>query len=367
MITIERVLQHDGTVALWSADENGRQFLGIEQTVRPSESARNAPYAVCWSHGRTIGNVELFNPDVLAAFPDERGEDIVIGCDIVEAGKMRNGARRWWCRTHQVHWGTKADLAAAHSSGNLCCSNRSQPMSFVITPPIIRPDDHAEVGVWCSMPPAITSTGVPLRRRPKIHAHARNVVGGEKMLDGLVDALSVQYRALGDLFGGSEDITVNVTPPAAFEFVTALETGRALGYIACKYCGSPHLDIGEFGRIAHTKHLCGNCGRDSIRSSEPLISTPLKPLYDRFIRDASFRDVDRTLNLDDFGDASFAVWASTPALLWTANRPQKRGIHVHLSINGRRVIDDTFGSIVYRGEELRRADLLTKMIENTLL
>ncbi len=368
MISIERVLEPDGAVALWSVDTAAdgttasRRLLGHEQPVRAAASTLGAPHAICWSHGRTLGNV-----DVLAALPGKRGEDAVIGCDLVEAGRMRNGARRWWCRTHQAHWGTKADIAAAHASGDLFCSNHAQPMSFVVDPPNVQLDRHAEVGVWCSMPPAITSAGVPRRRRPKIHVHMRNEVDGDKVLDSDVDALTVRYGATGDLFAATNMTTVNITPPAAFEFVTALESGRAMGYVACRDCGAPHLDLGEFGRVAHTKHLCGNCGRDGIRSAEPIASTPLKPLHDQFSSEPGFVDADRTLNLDDYPGAAFAIWASTPAVLWTSRRPQERGIHVHLSIDGKRKFDDTYGSVIYQGEELRRAELLAVMIENTLV
>lgn len=373
MISIERVPEPDGAVALWSVDtaadcpRTRRRLLGHEQPVRAAESTPGAPHAICWSHGRTLGNVEIFNRDVLAALPGRRGEDAVIGCDLVEAGKMRNGARRWWCRTHQAHWGNKADVAAAHSSGDLFCSNHAQPMSFVVDPPSVRLGQHAEVGVWCSMPPAMTSAGMPRRRRPKIHVHIRDEVAGKKVLDGDVDALTVRYGATGDLFAATDMTTVNITPPAAFEFVTALETGRAMGYVACRDCGAPHLDLGEFGRVAHTKHLCGNCGRDGIRSAEPMASTPLKPLHDQFSSEPAFVDVDRSLNIDDYPGAAFAIWASTPAVLWTSRRPQERGIHVHLSINGKREFDDTYGSVIYQGEELRRAELLATMIENTLV
>lgn len=373
MIVIDRILEPDGSVALWSVDTSaqgsgsGRRLLGHEQPVRAPASALDAPHAICWSHGRTLGNVEIFNPDLLAALPGRRGENEIIGCDLVEAGKMRNGARRWWCRTHQAHWGTKADVAAAHASGSLRCSNHEQPMSYVMNPKEIQLGQHAEVGIWCSMPPAITSAGAPRRRRPKIHVHVRDEVAGEKVFDGDVEALKVLYGATGDLFAATDLTAVDVTAPAAFEFVTALETGREMGHVACGNCGASHLDLGEFGRKAHRKHLCGSCGRDGIRTAEPMVSTPLKPLHDQFVCEPAFVAVERTLIIDEYPGAQFAMWASTPAVLWTSRRPQERGIHVHLSINGKRAFDDTYGSVIYRGEELRREDLLATMIKNTLI
>lgn len=372
MIRIERVPEMDGSVSLWSVDTSTtdpheRRLLGHEQAVRPRASKLNAHQVICWSHGRTLGNVEIFNEDVLSTLPGRRGVDVVIDCDMVGAGKMRNGAPRWWCRTHQAHWGTKADIAAAHASGTLLCSNHEQLMSFVVDPPSLRLDQHAEVGVWCSMPPALTSAGATMMRRPKIHAHVRNEVAGKKVLDGDVEALTVRYGAHGDLYAGTDLTTVHITPPAAFEFVTALEEDRPLGFIACRDCGAPHLDLGEFGRVAHTKHLCSNCGRDGIRSRQPMASTPLKPLHDQYLTEPAFVDVDRVLDIDAHPGAAFAIWASTPAVLWTSRRPQERGIHVHLSLDGKRVYDDTYGSDIYRGEQLQRADLLATMIANSIV
>jgi hypothetical protein len=97
-----------------------------------------------------------------------------------------------------------------------------------------------------------------------------------------------------------------------------------------------------------------------------MASTPLKPLHDQFSRAASYVDVEKELNIDEYPDAQFALWASTPAVLWTAERAQERGIHVHLGVNGKRLIDDTFGTVIYRGERLQRASLLEAMVANTV-
>ncbi len=77
---------------------------------------------------------------------------------------------------------------------------------------------------------------------------------------------------------------------------------------------------------------------------------------------------DRSLNLDDYSGHHFELWSSTPAVLWTADRPQERGIHVHVfSGDGlRRIIDDTFGEVVYRGRKLDRKILWQNMTDNTL-
>lgn len=188
-----------------------------------------------------------------------------------------------------------------------------------------------------------------------------------KVIDQDFAALSLHYNPEGDLFANTEITKVHVTPPAALEFVLALERGLEMGCINCRDCGCPHLDLGEFGRTAHSKHLCGNCGRDNTWSKTPMASTPLKPMHDQFSRASTYVDVEKELNIDDYPDAEFALWASTPAVLWTADRPQERGIHVHLGIKGQRLIDDTFGKVIYKGEVLERTALLEKMVAGTIV
>jgi hypothetical protein len=374
---VERTADQAGRVGLWAFDWDisrtpatkiNRQFLGYEQPIRPSQtSTEEVREAICWSYGRTLGNIAVFSEDVLGTFPGDKGDDAILACDIVEAGKMRNGAKRWWCRTHQRHWGTKADVISARRDQTVRCSNHTQPMSYVINPPHIRMEDHAEVGIWCSMPPALTSKGMAPKRRPRIHVHVREEAGGVKATDQDFEALSLHYNPAGDLFANTQITKVHVTPPAALEFVLALESGLDMGCINCRDCGCPHLDLGEFGRTAHVKHLCGNCGRDNTWSRYPMASTPLKPMHDQFSRAASYIDVEKVLNIDDYPGAEFALWASTPAVLWTAERAQERGIHVHLGVDGKRQIDDTYGTVIYRGKALKRAEMLAAMVENTVV
>ena len=56
----------------------------------------------------------------------------------------------------------------------------------------------------------------------------------------------------------------------------------------------------------------GSCGLDSTWSSAPIISTPLKPMYDQFASASKFVEPDRTLNLDSYVGCNYAIWASTP-------------------------------------------------------
>lgn len=373
---IERILDANGRVEIWTyewdlsktpARKANRQFVGHEQPVHSAQQqAAVVREAICWSYGRTLGNITVLNEDLLGRFPAGEGDDAGLDCDIVAAGKMRNGRERWWCRTHQAHWGRLADIRDAAQNGVMRCSNHAQPMSYVIEPQHIQVQDYAEVGIWCSMPPALTHNGPSKPRRPKIHVHVRERPGDDKVIDQDFKALSLHYNASDNLFGNTEITKVHLTPPAALEFVLALEMGKAMGCINCRDCGYPHLDLGDFARKAHSKHLCGNCGRDNTWSSEPIASTPLKPLHDQFSRANQYVDVTKEIDLDDYASLPFQVWASTPAVLWTAERPQERGIHVHVYRDNQYVVDDTFGTVRYRGQVLQREQLMAAMVEATI-
>jgi hypothetical protein len=374
-VELERVIDNAGRIEMWTfewdmtqnpARKSNRKFIGYEQPVNSAQQQSAVPReAICWSYGRTLGNITVSNEQILGTFPAQQGEDAILLCDIVGAGKMRNGKDRWWCRTHQKHWGTKADISDAAKSGTMRCSNHGQPMSYIVDPPHINIQSHAEVGIWCSMPPALTHANTQ-KRRPKIHVHVRDNPGSPKVIDRDFNALSLHYNSKDCLFGSSEITKVHLTPPSALEFVLAIESGKSMACINCRDCGYPHLDLGSFARTEHSKHLCGNCGRDNTWSKEAISSTPLKPLHDQFSKANEYLDVTTKIDLDEYAGLPFQVWASTPAVLWTAERPQERGIHVHVYKDGDYLIDDTFGEVIYKKKLLKREELLEMMAERTI-
>lgn len=322
--------------------------------------------AICWSYGRTVGNVAVFSPELLGRFPGKQGDDAKLLCDFVRAGKFRHGAARWWCRTHQTYWGTKADIESYENTNEMCCSEHDQSMSYVLSPYTLNLSDYAEVGIWCSMPAAISTEEIK-QRAPRIHVHVRPEAGGEKTIDQDFRAISVLYSDNLGLFGNQEITRVNITPPSAFEFVTSLEDKREMSCVNCGRCGYPHLDLGQFAKIPHKKHYCGNCGYDSTHSKGKIISTPLQPLHDQFAGSLKYEIPDRKISLDDYVGCTFTVWASTPAVVWTAVRPQELGIHVHIHKEGRRIIDDTFGEVIYQGQSLERTDLVRMMAARSII
>lgn len=354
----------------WSNKGTGmakKKFLrkaGDEEDFEFTHDAYSAADAICWAPGRTIGNIAVSSEEAFGMFDDESGDDAVLPCQIIPAGKFRNGAKRWYCKTHQIHWGVKADYAAKAESGEIRCSNYLIKMSYVINPHEIEFIDFEEIGIWCSLPPALSTESIK-KRSPKIHVHKRFSDNKQKFIDQDFSAIVCSYNESMGMFENPEITKIQVTPPAAFEFVRSIEEGHIMSCITCQKCGYPHLDLGDFAKKAHKKHFCGNCGNDSIWSAEPIVSTPLKPLHDKFSNNR-YITPERTLNLDEYGGLKFDLWSSTPAIVWTANRPQEKGIHVHVYENDQRIVDDTFGAVIYQGKELSREQMWSNMIQNTL-
>lgn len=355
----------------WINKNNGmarKEFLrkvGDEEDIAFTHDDYCAADAVCWAPGRTIGNIAVSSEEAFGVFDGRAGDDAVLPCQIIPAGKFRNGAQRWYCKTHQVHWGTKADYAAVTESGDIFCSNHLLKMSYVVNPLEIEFKDFEEIGIWCSLPPALSSESIE-RRAPKIHIHKRYSGDTEKILDRDFAAIVCSYNEKMDLFENPEITKIQITPPAAFEFVRSIEVGREMSCVTCKQCCYPHLDLGDFAITAHRKHFCGNCGNDSIWTRKPIVSTPLKPLHDQFSNSNTYLTLDRSINLDEYKGLKFELWPSTPAVLWTASRPQEKGLHVHVYKNGRRIVDNTFGTVIYKGSRLSRKEMWENMICNTV-
>ena len=377
MFYSRRLNSETGTVEVWECDWDSpgtgmakkiflRKHCDEGELEVPTEKYAPAA-AICWAPGRTIGNIAVNSEEVFGSFSGSSGTNAILPCQIIPCGKFRIGTSRWYCKTHQIHWGTKADLAALPASGEVTCSNHLMAMSYVVNPLVLEFSDYEEIGIWCSLPPAYSSRPIE-KRTPKIHIHKRFTGKEKKLLDRDYDAVVCSYNQNLGLFENNEITQIQVTPPAAFEFVNSLEQGRDLGCVTCKKCGYPHLDLGTFANNPHAKHFCGNCGNDSIWSNGKIISTPLKPLHDQFHKSNEYVVPDRTLNLDGYPGKHFEMWSSTPAVVWTADRPQERGIHVHVfdGEGPRRIVDDTFGTVIYEGNELDRSALWDRMREHTL-
>ena len=194
---------------------------------------------ICWSHATTVGNIAVASG--MLRFADGR-----VACDYTAAGKYRNGAARWWCRTHQAYWGVKADLAAFDPAREKLCSKHADPLDVMLDPLALDMAGFATVRISASV--------------NALHVNA-DAIGGK--------FAAIAITGIEGVFASKAIAQVNVTPPA----VLALK--HALGCLDCARCGHPHLDLGVFALREHRRHYCGNCGNDSTHSKTPIVSNPL--------------------------------------------------------------------------------------------
>lgn len=224
-----------------------------------------AVHGVCWTRTGTVGNIALASDLIRGEFRANQGEDALVACELVAAGKYRNGAPRAWCRTHQAYWGVNADLATLAQTGLRRCSRYAEPMAYALDPPLLDVMGHPGVIIRCSGPD-----------RLKVN-----------VLEGKSAAVAIDVAG-ASLFDNADIVRVNITPPAAQAYVEARRSGLPLGCVSCAKCRHPHLDLGDFAHHTHRRHYCGNCGNDSTHSTTPVISSPLHALCIAFGSRLSF-------------------------------------------------------------------------------
>lgn len=217
---------------------------------------------ICWSHAGTVGNIA-----VAQAGTRLRGEfdRALFDCAFSPAGKYRNGAARWWCRTHQGYWGVKADLEALEAHGARRCRFGGDPLAFVLDPLVL------DLRRFSSVRIAASGAGMHVRAQP-----ATASVG----IDAFFRAIALS--GIDGVFAHCGIDQVNVTPPALRALSDARRGARLLGCVDCARCGYPHLDLNEFARREHRRHYCGNCGCDSTHSKTAIVSNPLIALDRHF-------------------------------------------------------------------------------------
>src|SRR5690606_41081786 len=80
-----------------------------------------------------------------------------------------------------------------------------------------------------------------------------------KDIDRDFQAVILSYDSSGFNLLNNEDISkIQLTPPAALEFLLALEEEREVDCVSCKRCGYPHLDLrSEERRVGKEwRHRC---------------------------------------------------------------------------------------------------------------
>ncbi len=280
-------------------------------------------------------------------------------CDIRAETKLRNGYLNWWCFTH---------FAPARGMGGIRL-NRCEKAGY----PEITEDQKifinleefkGGVGVWGSLESVYdTKREVPEKG---VHVHLRREVDQPKEVDKTFK--EVYIKVPGTLF--EEDRWLKIDEYIACAYTVSVLFNRKIKVISCKHCQRPHVDADWFAVHYHKKHFCTFCGRDFI-DTEPSISNPILQLQSALNDKIAARKLiaaDRTLKVQQREyPGGIQIWASNPAIIWTAERPEELGIHVHLfkEKKGTPDSDDTYGIVEIDGINLDATMVRIYMVQKS--
>jgi transposase-like protein len=190
-----------------------------------------------------------------------------------------------------------------------------------------------------------------------IHVHARVAKNGQKEVDDTFDTVVVRLSPIEEAI---------ITGDAAISYYLSRFLKREVKLLRCPHCGEAHLDAGYFAVKPHRRHMCQACGRQ-FNDIEKSISNPVALLR---VVQRNVAPVRAPRNLD-IGQASYPggvqIWASNPALVWTSDRPEEAGLHIHLyDCSGEIAVDDTFDHVIIDGIQLNEAHIQHFMAQQAL-
>jgi transposase-like protein len=277
-------------------------------------------------------------------------------CEIVSVGKRRNGSARFWCVRHRADATEKYGRPA-----KACCNAGQRPIDSkdILTLDL---DEYAGgIALWGAAPPIYDTTVLPLERG--IHVHARPKADAAKEIDDSFAAVRIVGSTVPE--GG-----ILISEADAVHFMTSSVFGVKMSHISCAHCDHPHLDADWFSTHAHSRHLCGACGRyfNDLRAS---VGNPICGAREACgVKAPRLKNASEKLAIkqSDY-PGGIQIWGSSPALLWTSRTAESRGIHVHAfkANAGLPAIDETYSSVAIDGVKLDPQQVRVLMAQRTLL
>jgi hypothetical protein len=265
-------------------------------------------------------------------------------CVIEQVGKQRNGKPRFWCTTHGA--GATARYGVRMAECEAAYRDSDDDDLFDLDPS----GYPGGIAMWGAVAPIYDTTTLP--RDVGIHVHARVLAGKTKEIDRTVGAVRLHYRR--DLL---EQSTAIIRCETAISYYISRFLGRQIKHLPCTHCGELHLDADFFAVKPHRTHLCHRCGK-FFQDERRAVSNPIILLR----RECGLEAVDhatvRACRTLDISQADYPggvqVWASNPAFLWTAKRPEEEGIQIHLfdGVSDSPVEDDTYDAVTIDGVRL---------------
>jgi transposase-like protein len=276
-------------------------------------------------------------------------------CQVIAVGKRRDGGTRYWCLQH------KADATAKYGKpAKMCRASHIPPISSNDIFELHIDKYKGGIALWGAVPAVYDTTRLPMDRG--IHVHARVTADAKKEMDRT-------FRAVRILSGRLPKDGILVSELDAIYYMVTSVFGYDMKHIRCSHCAYPHLDKDWFSVHPHRRHLCAGCGKH-FRDTETAIGNPIFG-----VRDAcgiktqkaipSTRKVD--IKQEDF-PGGIQVWGSNPAFLWTSDRAEEEGIHVHAFCKSDEYpdLDETYGEVTIDGVSLDPEMVRVLMAQNSL-
>lgn len=276
-------------------------------------------------------------------------------CQVVAVGKRRDGGTRYWCLRH------KADATAKYGRPASACRASNIPPISPSEIHILNIDKYkGGIALWGAVPAVYDTTRLPMDRG--IHVHARRTTDAEKEKDGTFRAVQILSDRLP-----KDGILVSELD-AIYYMVTSI-FGYKMKHVTCSYCGYSHLDKDWFSVHPHRRHLCAGCGKH-FQDTEKAIGNPILGVRHACgIKKQTSRLSKKKIVLkqEDF-PGGIRIWGSNPAFLWTSDRTEEEGIHVHaFSESGAHPdYDDTFSEVTIDGVALDPAMVRILMAQSAL-
>jgi transposase-like protein len=216
------------------------------------------------------------------------------------------------------------------------------------------------VALWGAVPAIYDTTRFQMDRG--MHVHARTTPGVTKAVDATYRAVRLLGKSLP-----REGILLNEND--AIYYVVTSVFGSPMRYVECTHCGWPHLDKDWFSVHPHQRHLCAGCGknfRDSVRA----IGNPIVGIRDACgaIEHKTVRSKRKLTMLQGEFLGGIQIWGSNPALLWTSDRAEEEGIHIHAYLEGANhpELDETYGEVTIDGVRLDPELVRVLMVQSVM-
>jgi transposase-like protein len=276
-------------------------------------------------------------------------------CEIVSVGKRRDGGTRYWCLQH------RADATAKYGKpAKSCRASHIPPISAKDTLTLDIDKYKGGVALWGAVPAVYDTTTQPMDRG--IHVHARPTPDAKKEMD-------LTFRAVRIVSDRLPKHGILISEIDAIYYMVTSIFGYEMKHISCTYCGHPHLDRDFFSVHPHRRHLCAGCGKH-FRDTEISIGNPIFGALDA-IGAKAHKSKPSKLKLNikqaDF-QGGIQIWGSNPAFLWTSDRLEEEGIHIHAFRNGATQPDpdETYGEVTIDGVKLNPAAVRVLMAQSAL-